>query len=55
MAKDPSRRSPRLLAAIAAVALLPFLGACGDDDDGDDDDGDDDSMRAPVSVLVVPM
>jgi hypothetical protein len=52
MPLDPSRRHPRLLAVIGALALLPFLAACNDseeDDDGDDDDG----MGRPAVVMMV--
>ncbi|WP_158073506.1 hypothetical protein [Actinophytocola xanthii] len=52
MALDPSRRSPRLLATLAAFALLPLLAACNDE--GDDDDGDDDdSMGARPAVVMM--
>jgi hypothetical protein len=53
MALDPTRRSPRMLAVLAAFALLPLLAACNDEEGGDDDDGeDDDGMRAPVVMIA---
>jgi len=52
MALDPARRSPRLLALIAAMAVLPLLAACNDSEE--DDDEDDDSMGVrPAAVLIV--
>jgi len=51
MGPDTTRRSLRLLAATAALGLLPLLAACGDDD-GDDDDRDDDGMRARAAVVM---
>jgi len=52
MALDPARRSPRLLAVIAAMAMLPMLAACNDSEEDDDDD--DDGMGArPAAVLIV--
>jgi hypothetical protein len=54
MPLDPSRRSPRLLAVIGALALLPMLAACNDAEDGDDDDDDDDDgMGRPAVVMMV--
>lgn len=56
MALDPTRRSPRLLAVLAAFALLPLLAACNDEG-GDDDDGDDDdsmgTLSKPVAAMIV--
>lgn len=51
MALDPSRRSPRLLAVMAAFALLPMLAACNDDGEDDDDGDDDDGMGARPAVV----
>lgn len=53
VALDPSRRSPRLLAIIAAMAVFPLLAACNDEGDDDDDDDDDDGMGRPAAVLIV--
>jgi hypothetical protein len=53
MALDPARRSPRLLAVMGALLLLPLFAACNDTGDDDDDDDDDDSMGRPAAVLIV--
>lgn len=53
MAEEITRRPLRLLAVASTFALIPLLGACGDDD-GDDDDDDDGMGARPAAVLVVP-
>jgi len=53
MALDPTRRSPRLLAVIAALVALPLLAACNDSEEDDDDDDDDGMGARPAVVLVV--
>ncbi len=53
MPLDPTRRSPRLLAVIAAMAMLPMLAACNDSEEDDDDDDDDGMGARPAAVLIV--
>jgi hypothetical protein len=51
MAHDPTRRSLRLLAVMAALVALPLLAACND---SEEDDDDDDSMGTrPVAVVIM--